>query len=412
MAKKFFKLPILKTLAAIGFKPHSGQLSIIEKMDKYRFLVAPCGRRFGKSALLAHLALAKLLEPNTKVGVVGPTYNLSSIIFESVLKLIRNTGLETVRLSHKDKLVELENGSILRAMTSSNPDSLVGKAFDLLILDEIALEKDLDEVFNMHLRPTLTDNPNSRAVFISTPRGDNYFKTLYDRGFDDSYQEWVNFTAPTSTNPLISKEDLEEARRSTSQTVFAQEYLALFTVFEGQIYKTVNIEENLINRVNEDFWYIAAIDPGFRHPTGAVIIATDGELYYIIEDYKVAESTTAIHAEWLLEKIDQYDIEEIYIDPAAAQTAQDFASLYDIPTMKADKAINDGINLCTTLFENKELIIDAACIDLIYELGLYAWKGTNNQGKDVVLKENDDVADAMRYAIYTSYTKPMGISAA
>ena len=181
-------------------------------------------------------------------------------------------------------------------------------------------------------------------------------------------------------------------------------------MFEGQIYKTVNIEDNLINKVTDDFWYIAAIDPGFRHPTGAVVMATDGDTYFVIEEYKVAESTTDLHAAWLQEKMDEYDIEEIYIDHAAAQTAQDLALLYEIPTMKADKSITDGINLCTTMFEAGTLVIDSDCHDLIYELSMYAWKGTNNLGKDVVLKENDDVCDAMRYAVYSSYTRPMGIA--
>ena len=71
-------------------------------------------------------------------------------------------------------------------------DSVVGRSYDLIIFDEAALTDGRD-AFNVALRPTL-DKDNSKAIFISTPRGrNNYFAEFYYRGYSDEFPEWCKY---------------------------------------------------------------------------------------------------------------------------------------------------------------------------------------------------------------------------
>ena len=80
----------------------------------------------------------------------------------------------------------------------------------------------------MALRPTL-DKPQSKCIFISTPRGrNNWFAEFYNRGFTEEYGNWVSIRATYHENPRFSKKDIEDAKAGMSKAEFNQEYLADF----------------------------------------------------------------------------------------------------------------------------------------------------------------------------------------
>jgi len=397
----FFKVPLDRLFKRLNFEPHTAQREIIRLLEQHKFTVVAAGRRFGKSELAAHLAFAKLLEPGTRVGIVAPNFNLSNIIFDIVARIIKETGIETVKFSYKDKYIELDNGSWFKGLSAHKPDSLVGRGYDLLILDEYALTADLQSIWELQLRATLSDNPNSKAMFISSPRGNNFYKTLYGYGKSDDHPNWICYHAPTSANPYIPKKEIEEARSTLSPERFSQEYLAEFVSFAGQIYRQINIMD-IKDTINLDnFEIIAGLDFGFNHSTAAVVVATDGEYFLVLEDYKVSGATTEDHANWFHVKMNEYDISNIYKDSAAAQSGYDFALLYDICTINANKSVNDGIAALQGLFNNNKLVIDTNCTDLILELENYAWKETSAGQRETPVKINDDLCDALRYAVYT-----------
>jgi hypothetical protein len=42
------------------------------------------------------------------------------------------------------------------------------------------------------------------AWFLSTPKGFNYFKTLFDRGQDPEQTDWASWQMPSEGNPHIA----------------------------------------------------------------------------------------------------------------------------------------------------------------------------------------------------------------
>ena len=172
MSDKFFRLNVDKLLTKLPTPVtfNDSQKAMIEGLDNHRFFVQIAARRTGKSYAAAILAFAKLLEPGQQVMVVAPNFSLSSIIWDYVTDLIKQLEIEVDRFNQKDKVVRLINGSVFRLLSANNRDSLVGRAANLLIVDEAAIIPN-DEYFTRDLRPALSTFKDSRCLWISTPPG-------------------------------------------------------------------------------------------------------------------------------------------------------------------------------------------------------------------------------------------------
>ena len=287
-------------------------------------------------------------------------------------------------------------------------DSTVGRSYDLIIFDEAALA-DGKDAFNVALRPTL-DKENSKAVFISTPRGrNNWFADFYHRGFSDEFQDWCSIRATYHENPRISEQDIVEAKKAMSSSEFSQEYLADFNTYEGQVWN-FNFETQVgdferLDTSNMDVF--AGLDVGYKDPTALCVIAYDWDhqKYYLIDEYMDAERTTEQHAIEINKMIVKYNIDYIYIDSAAQQTRYDFAQNYDISTINAKKSVLDGIGHAAGIMDNDFLHIDQRCSQALSCVDQYQWDPNPNLLREKP-KHNmaSHMADALRYALYTFET--------
>jgi len=407
---RFIKLPIEGYLDLLGIEPNTSQTAIINAVNnpKYRFVCAAVSRRQGKTYISNIIGQLVCLVPNSHVLLMSPNYSLSQISFDLQRNLIKHFDLEVTRDNAKDKVIELSNQSTIRMGSINQVDSVVGRSYDLIIFDEAALTDGRD-AFNVALRPTL-DKDNSKAIFISTPRGrNNYFAEFYYRGFSDEFPEWCSVKATWHENPRVSEEDIKEAKKTMSDNEFNQEYLADFNVFEGQIW-AFNHEECIANLENFDrsgMDVFAGLDVGYKDPTAFCVIAYDWDAgkYYLLEEYLDSERTTEQHALQIRKLIDKWQIDWIYIDSAAQQTRFDFAQNYDISTINAKKSVLDGIGHVAGIVENNNLIVDQKCKHALISLDQYQWDPNPNLMKEKPKHDmTSHMADAMRYALYTFET--------
>ena len=407
---RFIKLPIESYLELLGVTPNTSQTALINAVSnpKYRFVCAAVARRQGKTYISNIIGQLVCLVPNSHVLLMSPNYSLSQISFDLQRQLIKHFDLEMIRDNAKDKVIELSNGSTIRMGSINQVDSVVGRSYDLIIFDEAALTDGRD-AFNVALRPTL-DKDNSKAIFISTPRGrNNYFAEFYFRGFTDEFPEWCSIKATWHENPRVSESDIIEAQKGMSQAEFNQEYMADFNVFEGQVW-SFNHEECIADLSSFDtsrMDVFAGLDVGYKDPTAFCVMAYDWdeEKFYLVDEYLDSERTTEQHAIEIQKLIDKWDIDYIYIDSAAAQTRFDFAQNYDISTINAKKSVLDGIGHVAGIVDNKKLIVDQKCRESLMSLDQYQWDPNPNLLKEKP-KHNQasHMADAMRYALYTFET--------
>jgi phage terminase large subunit-like protein len=299
---RFLKLNVERYLEELGVIPVDPQIAIINAINnpKYRFICAAISRRLGKTYIANIIGQLVTLVPGSNVLIMSPNYRLSQISFDLQRQLIKHFNLEVTRDNAKDSIIELSNGSTIRMGSVNQVDSVVGRSYDLIIFDEAALTDEGENAFNIALRPTL-DKPNSKALFISTPRGkNNWFAKFYERGSSNEFPEWCSIHATWKDNPRIDTRDIEEAMRTMSQAEFKQEYEADFSTYEGRIwdfnFDTQVQDLSALDLTGMDIF--AGLDAGYRDPTAFAVFAYDSknDIYYLIGEYSNQEKTTEKHA--------------------------------------------------------------------------------------------------------------------
>lgn len=197
-------------------KPHDAQNEVI-KCDS-RFIVMMAGRRFGKSLISQTIALEYAIKGN-RVAYITPTYQLGKVFFQDLLDVL---PAEIYKKNEADLVITFITGGTIRFFTGERLDNLRGLKFHLCIIDEASFIPDLEQGWLNSIRPTLTDY-KGRAIFLSTPKGKNYFYSLY---LKDGEPDWKSFKFSTYDNPYIDKAEIDDARRQLPNVVFEQEYMA------------------------------------------------------------------------------------------------------------------------------------------------------------------------------------------
>jgi len=217
----------------IDFYPHKGQLKVLK--SKGREVVICAGRRWGKSAVCGYLVVRTFLKgvldikngkrKSVKIWIVAPTYDLSKKVFDYVVtfllaydnkfaRYIKDRPYPSVRLSHN---VWIE------CKSADNPKGLLGEELDFLVLDEAANVSKV--IWYDYLMPTTAaKDRNCRTIFISTPRGKNWFYELYMRAKDK--KSAFHFTSLDGES--ITQKEWERLKVNSPKDYFSQNYEATF----------------------------------------------------------------------------------------------------------------------------------------------------------------------------------------
>lgn len=194
-----------------------------------------CSRQFGKSTMLTMLLLHYAInEPNSRNLFCSLTYQQSNKVFNNLIKGIRDWGIIT-RKDGSEYSIELTNGSIIYCRSFARADSMRGLSCETVVLDEAAYCRDED--FQSVIRPILS-TVGRRCLLFSTPKGDNFFKTMYDRGVSSEFPNYHSYFATYHDNPIANLTEIEDARRTLPEKIFRAEYGAEFvsgnlSVFDG-----------------------------------------------------------------------------------------------------------------------------------------------------------------------------------
>lgn len=219
---------------------HPGQVAILRSAR--RFNVVSCGRRFGKTAMGLALAYTgcpasgcRGLGAGFDVGWFAPNYKLLDEAWRNAKHALGAQGV-IKRTDTQQHRMELATGGALDFWTLEDPDSGRGRKYGLVLVDEAAMARHLQQAWDAAIRPTLTDHRGG-AWFLSTPKGRNFFWELHQRSQREA--DWASHHAPTTANPHIDPAEVEQARRSLPERIFAQEYLAQFLEDGGGVFRRV-----------------------------------------------------------------------------------------------------------------------------------------------------------------------------
>jgi len=142
------------------------------------------------------------------------------------------------RVSEQEHRLELITGGTVECWSLDSPDTVRGRKYARVIVDEAAMVGGLLETWRRAIRPTLTDLVGD-AWFLGTPKGLNGFWVLYQQGEDPHQPDWRSWSMPTTANPYISAQEVEAARGDEPERDFAQEYLAAFLTDGAGVFRRV-----------------------------------------------------------------------------------------------------------------------------------------------------------------------------
>ena len=197
-------------------KPHAAQRAVLESPARFRVMM--CGRRFGKSLISQNISIENGLA-NKKVAYITPTYQLGKTFFQEICKILPE---KIYKKNETDLTINFITGGQIRFFTGERLDALRGLKFHLVIIDEASYIANLEDGWLNSIRPTLTDY-KGLAIFLSTPRGKNFFYSLYMKGGEP---DWESFKFTTYDNPHIDPSEVDAAKFQLPNVVFEQEYMA------------------------------------------------------------------------------------------------------------------------------------------------------------------------------------------
>lgn len=237
----------------IAYEPHRRQAEV--HASDARFKLIRAGRQSGKSLG----AIAELSAWATEQ--LGPlmfwwctaSYRVKDRAWRG---LAEHLPKEIVRKKHESELyVELTNGSRIYIKSADAPESLVSESVHGLVCDEAAQWK--PDVWPQLLRPTLavTKGP---AVFVSSPRGRNWFYDLEQHARSSGDPDWAAFAWRSTDSPYFSLEEYERAKREMPERIFRQEIEAEYLAEGGDVFRRVD----------------AAVGP-LGNPDGYVVLGVD-----------------------------------------------------------------------------------------------------------------------------------------
>lgn len=229
-----------------------------------RIKVLCCGIRAGKSVEGAVEALECLLSGKGKhIWIVAPTFDLTSIIFNYVVKFV---GIGFPKLisgvKNRDKEIVVQwdsnpgNNGWIKCKSAESPEGLLGEELDLLVIDEASRIK--KDIWESALYGRLITR-RGRALIISTPKGKNWFWAEYEKAKDKN----AAFHVESREGATFPPEEWELAKKRLPQRVFQQEYEAIFLDDGAGVFQGI---DNIIGSQLEDAkpgrQYIMGVDLG------------------------------------------------------------------------------------------------------------------------------------------------------
>lgn len=387
-------------------------------------LLVLAGRGGGKTLIGAHAAREELMVPNSVGWVMGPTYKiLHDSTFPTLIRLIPPDWVKRWDPEHMELI--LTNGAKVAFRSLEDPERARGPhGVGWGWFDEAAQSPERAyDVFE----PTLI---KAGGIVINTT-------TVL--GFDwtwDKVEKRAMAGAPgywfcrywTEENPLfaqnpVMRAQIQRAKLTMTPEFYAQEYKAERRNAEGLIYNYEAIERNTLNSDEEIRKYLpewplidpsrtvlTGLDSGVDHPFGASKIVVTERALIVVDEYlerkkALTEHIAPIRMQFFSPIVHQ--VQPSTVKWAANKNEANLRlefSLKGIDVMAVENKHEIGIQRVQAWLLTDQLkFVASRCPRTLEQMKAY--RNAENRSpdgqkkKEQVFKKNDELPDAIRYAI-------------
>lgn len=420
--------------------PHKKQAEFLS--DPHRFKVLNWGRRTGKSvAVWEKVVLEGMLRQGTYY-IVAPTYKQAKEIYwRDICKKYKGEFMTFNEVELSVTFDYLSNITIpayddqgnpvdlvinhdpdmpptrIVLKGADNPDSLRGVSLSGCVLDEYAFMSEAKHLFDVIIRPALSDR-NGWAIFVSTPNGVyNAFHEKYEEAVANADGDYYYSHATSYDNPYVPNEEIDSVRRQYEREgkldQFMQEYMAEFSNPTSLVYGRFDRDVHVygqncdVKERPETGTYAMCIDFGMTDPTAVCYVMIDQTGTWWIYD-EVYQSDLD------LDKL-VYVLRDKMGDNYFTRIIGDGAARFELESLrkrrfritgskKGADSIHNGIKEVQALLEVREgtgkpkLYVASHCKNTIREFESYSWeRDAFNEITNVPEDKNNHAMDAIRY---------------
>ena len=204
--------PIQFCKEIIGFQPTKYQTELIKLFQQSQFTAARWCRQSGKSHTISTLLLHyALINPNTNIGVVGPSWRQTKLIIKRINTFLHHLPKGTYNKPQKTT-VTLTNESTIEAYPN-NPETIRGPTLNLVYADEFNFLPNDEEMYDAILFTLGTTN--GKFICTSTPWSTNsiFYKIFHDSAYNDFAKSHITWQQALEPNGPLKQQILNRIKR-------------------------------------------------------------------------------------------------------------------------------------------------------------------------------------------------------
>lgn len=381
------------------------QIEILKRTNTEDFFILGLhgAKRTGKTVINNDIFLRELIRVRKiadKLKIKEPMYILAGVssktIQNNVLQEIYNRYQLDIKFDKHNsftlfgvKVVQAFTGTIgglggIRGMTAFG--AYVNEA-------SLANEKVFKEIISR------CSGDGARIVFDTNP--DNPEHWLKKEYIDSKSDNIISYHFELDDNTFLSPRYIQNIKESTPSGMFYdRDIRGLWVTGEGVVYSDFDSNKHFINDVdNIEFeTYIAGVDWGYSHFGSIVVFGIDKlNNWYLLEEHAKQFKEIDYWADVALDIKARYGNINFYCDSARPEHVERFRR-ERIRAINADKSVLSGIEEVARLIKLGRFFVVSDKVK-VFKKEIYNYVWDEKTGNPV--KENDDVMDSMRYAIYS-----------
>jgi len=395
------------------FRPFKEQSPFLWNSHKFYGYISGVGAGKTAAGIMRTALNADVWNPGEMGAIIAPT---TTMVKDVIIPLMREMGLLerwTYKSSHTEEPgIHTPSGGRILILSADNRrtiERLAGLNLAYWWVDEAArVSERALEILEQRLRVGSYRN----GYVTTTPMGRDHVHDFFISDDGDT-EDWGAarlhdtgdrlsiLNVPTFANPHTPT-DFKEEMKAKSGQLYDREVMGEFTDFEGLVYQWFDRTDHVIDAeaapddTDRTFY---GLDWGGTAPTAIIVIQERDGTYYCVGEFYERRVVNDTIVSQLESFEDAYGAGPIYCDTNEPR-AIDELQRQGFDAREADKAVETGIRHVSS--EQDNIRVSRKCSNLINEFNSYQYKDGGDS--DDVLKENDHLMDALRYALFTDDT--------
>ncbi len=225
--------------------------SLHPALEKHRFAVLVCHRRFGKTVgAVNHMIKQGITNTREapRYAYLAPFLKQAKLIAWEYLKHYTSV-IPGATPDESDLYVELPTlhsgwpGARMYIVGADHPDTLRGGYWDGVVIDEYAQIK--PSLWGAVIRPALSDR-KGWAVFIGTPKGQNQFYEMYQLAQREA--NWFSCLYRVDETNVLSEEEIEDMKKTMTEMEIRQELYCDFSASASDVVIPIDLVSEAVKR--------------------------------------------------------------------------------------------------------------------------------------------------------------------